>query len=160
MAESMTADFSLYKTKSGRVVPKRKQDTLLVKEEYSDGDDDDGRSDSPSIPTKKSKSDDPESSRERFARENHSEIERRRRNKMNSYINELSEMVPTCNENPKKPDKLTVLRMAVDHIKHLREPTYEQLPPQNAKTSSFLSERELKLLVLEVCLVNLLIIVA
>lgn len=39
---------------------------------------------------------------------------------MNSYINELSEMVPTCNENPKKPDKLTVLRMAVDHIKHLR----------------------------------------
>lgn len=39
---------------------------------------------------------------------------------MNSYINELSEMVPTCNENPKKPDKLTILRMAVDHIKHLR----------------------------------------
>ena len=104
---------------------------------------------------------------------------------MNSYINELSEMVPTCNENPKKPDKLTVLRMAVDHIKHLRgtktciqinskiktnkttyyvfmfdkylcnlaEPTYEQQAP-NPKTSSFLSERELKLLVLEVCLVS------
>ncbi|XP_028399044.1 aryl hydrocarbon receptor nuclear translocator-like isoform X2 [Dendronephthya gigantea] len=68
---------------------------------------------------------------------------------MNSYINELSEMVPTCNENPKKPDKLTVLRMAVDHIKHLRaEPSYEQQTPKT-KTSSFLSERELKLLVLE-----------
>ena len=30
--------------------------------------------------------------RERFARENHSEIERRRRNKMTHYINELADM--------------------------------------------------------------------
>ena len=30
---------------------------------------------------------------ERFARENHCEIERRRRNKMSAYITELSDMV-------------------------------------------------------------------
>ena len=53
-------------------------------------------------------------------RENHSEIERRRRNKMNAYISELSDMVPSCNGLPKKPDKLTILKMAVTYIKSLR----------------------------------------
>ena len=39
---------------------------------------------------------------------------------MNRYMTELATMIPACNAVPRRLDKLSILKMAVDHMKNLR----------------------------------------
>lgn len=92
--------------------------------------------------------------KEKQARENHCEIERRRRVKMAAYFNELCVMVPTCNTLQRKPDKLTILRMASSHMRNLRQANSTSSPVNqslndNSYKPSFLTDQELKHLILE-----------
>ncbi|CAF3662296.1 unnamed protein product [Adineta steineri] len=98
-----------------------------------------------------------EEDKEKQARENHCEIERRRRVKMATYFAELCDMVPACSNLARKPDKLTILRMAAQFMKNLRANNNSlslnstQVPQQDLHKPSFLNDQELKYLMIESC---------
>jgi len=67
---------------------------------------------------------------------------------MNTYIVELSGMVPMCSAMSRKLDKITVLRMAVQHMKTLQRSQVQSYTQGHYKP--FITDEDLKHLTLQV----------
>ncbi|KAG0170101.1 hypothetical protein DFQ28_003849 [Apophysomyces sp. BC1034] len=75
-------------------------------------------------------------------RENHNHVERRRRDIINNTILELSHVVPNATQPGQKPNKGSILKLALDHIQALQEENKllrERLATPSQKTSPALT---------------------
>jgi len=87
--------------------------------------------------------------RKNFTRTNHSEIEKKRRRKMNKFIDELAELIPMGSNASRKPDKLTVVKMAVQHIRILGHRNEQRSSIGEKYKPTFVTDDELRSLLEE-----------
>ncbi|KAG9510645.1 Superoxide dismutase [Cu-Zn] [Fragariocoptes setiger] len=84
-----------------------------------------------------------------FRKQSHCEIEKRRRDKMNQCIAELASVIPSFNNLKNRIDKLSVLRMAVQHIKSSKNQALSTFSSFHLRPSFLSSGNLLKNLILQ-----------